>query len=136
MAMATNAEAVPNTLLVENKRLLLPHSCFDHDIFTSSSLMTFEGSTYWRLSPHPLWAQRQGSPVFAYRHLDEQNSFPGSAGHLQLGCAHYFSAMVGLLLPLRVMRVQGVGQALFLAAQWCIVRNLFGGHLCPFAPGF
>jgi hypothetical protein len=46
MAMATNAEAVPKTLLVENKRLLLPHSCLDHDIFTSSSLMKFEGSTY------------------------------------------------------------------------------------------
>src|SRR5205807_1037853 len=68
MAMAKNRKAVPDTLLVENKRSLLPHSCFDHDICTSSSLMTFEGSTYLRLSPHPLWAQRQGPPVLASRH--------------------------------------------------------------------
>lgn len=54
MAMVTNPEALPDTLLVEDKREFLPHSCFDHDIFISSSVMTFEGSTYWRLSPHPL----------------------------------------------------------------------------------
>jgi hypothetical protein len=46
IAMATNPEALPDTLLVENKREPLPHSCFDHDIITSSSVMTFEVSTY------------------------------------------------------------------------------------------
>jgi len=46
MAMATNPEALPDTLLLEDKREPLPHSCFDHDIFISSSVMTFEGSTY------------------------------------------------------------------------------------------
>jgi hypothetical protein len=46
MAMATNPEALPYTLLVESTRVPLPHSGFDHNIFTSSSVVTFEGSTY------------------------------------------------------------------------------------------
>ena len=45
MAMATNPEALPGTLLVENTRVPLPHSGFDHNIFTSPSVVTFESST-------------------------------------------------------------------------------------------
>ena len=45
MAMATNPEALPDTLLVEKTRVPLPHSGFDHNIFTSSSVVIFEGST-------------------------------------------------------------------------------------------
>ena len=43
--------------------------------------------------------QGQGVPVFASRQSDEQNSFPGSAGHVQRGFAHDFVAMILLLLP-------------------------------------
>ena len=52
-------------------------------------------------------------PVLASRQLDEQNSFPGSAGHVQRGFAHDFSAIVYLLLPFTVMPHEIVWQAVF-----------------------
>ena len=45
MAMATNPEVLPDTLLVQNTRVSLPHSGFGHDIFTPSSVVIFESST-------------------------------------------------------------------------------------------
>jgi hypothetical protein len=80
---------------------------------------TRQTSTYRRLRLQPLWVQWQGSPVLASRQLAEQHSFPGSAGHVQFGCAHGFSAMVSLLLPLR---------------RPSRVRKVFGRHWCPFVP--
>ncbi len=50
---------------------------------------------------HPECVQGHGVPVFASRQSDEQNSFPGSAGHVQRGFAHDFVAMILLLRSLR-----------------------------------
>jgi hypothetical protein len=85
----------------------------------SGNKMDKADPTYRRLSQHPLWAQWQGSPVLASRPLVEQHPFPGSAGLVQFGCAHGFSAMVSLLLPLR---------------DPSRVRKVCGRHRCPFVP--
>ena len=45
MTMATNPEVLPDTLLVQNTRAPPPHSGFDHNIFTPSSVVIFESST-------------------------------------------------------------------------------------------
>jgi hypothetical protein len=54
-----------------------------------------EGS---RLCWQSACVQGQGEPVFASRQSDEQNSLPGSAGHVQRGFAHDFVAMIRPLL--------------------------------------
>ena len=79
MAMATTRETLPDHLLVESERGTLPNLCFDHDIFTSLSVMTLgalRGLDLRLLPAAPLMITGTGTACFCLSAIRRTKFFP------------------------------------------------------------